>query len=83
MKDCLCIQALESVIGRFHMQVSKKQLYELYRKRWSQMADNKKMKYIKKALEAKEKYDVSTVFTNWRKVGMCGTMFPNTTTRRS
>ncbi|KAI0216999.1 Nucleolar transcription factor 1 [Lamellibrachia satsuma] len=39
--------------------VSKKQLYELYRKRWSQMADNKKMKYIKKALEAKEKYDAN------------------------
>ncbi|KAK2192334.1 hypothetical protein NP493_33g02078 [Ridgeia piscesae] len=37
--------------------VSRKQLYELYRKRWSQMVDKKKMKYIKKALEAKEKYD--------------------------
>ena len=39
--------------------MSRKQLYELYRKRWSQMVDKKKMKYIKKALEAKEKYDVS------------------------
>ena len=46
--------------------MSRKQLYELYRKRWSQMVDKKKMKYIKKALEAKEKYDVSVgVHRGW------------------
>ena len=40
-------------------QVSKKQLIELYRKRWAELGDNKKMKYIRKALDAKLAYDVS------------------------
>ncbi len=39
-------------------QVTRKQCYELYRQKWQNLADHKKLKYIKKAQEAFEKYEV-------------------------
>jgi hypothetical protein len=37
-------------------------LYEKYKTAWQTLAENKKLKYIKLAIEAKKKYDVSNVF---------------------
>ena len=40
-------------------QVTKKQCNELYRVKWSHLSDNKKLKYIIKACDAKKKFNVS------------------------
>ncbi len=46
------------------LQVTRKQCYELYRQKWQTQSDNKKLKYINKAIEAKERYDVSAVLSS-------------------
>ena len=40
-------------------QVTRKQCYELYRQKWQSLSDSKKLKYILKAEEAFDKYEVS------------------------
>lgn len=42
-------------------QLSRKQLYEKFKSQWFEFGENKKLKYIKLAIEAKEKYDVSVI----------------------
>jgi len=42
--------------------VTRKELYEKYKNSWQTLSDNKKLKYIKMAIEAKKKYDVSLAF---------------------
>lgn len=49
-------------------QVSRKQLYEKFKSQWFAFGENKKLKYIKLAIEAKEKYDVSNLIFSIRKV---------------
>lgn len=39
--------------------VSRKQLYEKFKSQWIAFGENKKLKYIKLAIEAKEKYDMA------------------------
>jgi len=43
-------------------QATRKELYEKYKNVWQNLNDNKKLKYIKMAIEAKKKYDVCLAF---------------------